>query len=501
MRVPDFLVFDRNSSAVDQSRVLVPRADRPSLLRRGARTKFQRNSSFTPPSARHVDRHRQAESMPPNAYSERFERFEGSVTLSDGPLEPSPGLASPLSSPYAEEPAEVNFTPRPVERRLSAEEVPRMESPIPARMEDEVQALGVGQNVSAPEPVDHTAHELEVPARPPSSERKSSWSWGFKRSKSEQVRSDIHVDKVHPPAAEPVPRPRPSVSTETSSNTTATPTAPGKKGFGLSSLFSRKNSSSKVQPAATTVAPSVPKDFQLNRINQNRLPIHIERAIYRLSHSKLANPRRPLHEQVLISNLMFWYLSLVSSPQTQLQAAQQQQSQPNGSTPANKAKKFVPAGKKGKRRPQPNSSSPRPQQQQQHGRPTSPSNAPLNSSQPHKARAAQKHDNGNAALHPLMGPSTGFVVPENYLKPGSKGMAGVGRRSSLSDSDEDEDDTGQSDSSSDEEVSNSNVTMKARAAAATKHRASNDTIPNHTRTAKRRGSDDVPLAMYRKGKA
>lgn len=39
-----------------------------------------------------------------------------------------------------------------------------------------------------------------------------------------------------------------------------------------------------------------------------RLPIHIERAVYRLSHIKLANPRRPLYEQVLISNLMFWYL-------------------------------------------------------------------------------------------------------------------------------------------------------------------------------------------------
>lgn len=38
--------------------------------------------------------------------------------------------------------------------------------------------------------------------------------------------------------------------------------------------------------------------------NFYRLPIHVERAIYRLSHIKLANPRRPLYEQVLISNLM-----------------------------------------------------------------------------------------------------------------------------------------------------------------------------------------------------
>jgi hypothetical protein len=35
--------------------------------------------------------------------------------------------------------------------------------------------------------------------------------------------------------------------------------------------------------------------------NFYRLPLHLERAIYRLSHIKLANPRRPLLEQVLIS--------------------------------------------------------------------------------------------------------------------------------------------------------------------------------------------------------
>lgn len=43
--------------------------------------------------------------------------------------------------------------------------------------------------------------------------------------------------------------------------------------------------------------------------NFYRLPIHVERAVYRLSHIKLANPRRPLYEQVLISNLMCVSLS------------------------------------------------------------------------------------------------------------------------------------------------------------------------------------------------
>ncbi|KAL7750394.1 hypothetical protein RI367_004167 [Sorochytrium milnesiophthora] len=44
--------------------------------------------------------------------------------------------------------------------------------------------------------------------------------------------------------------------------------------------------------------------------NYSRYPIHIERAVCRLAHQKLANPRRPLHHQVLISNMLVWYMSL-----------------------------------------------------------------------------------------------------------------------------------------------------------------------------------------------
>ncbi|KJA23526.1 hypothetical protein HYPSUDRAFT_579945 [Hypholoma sublateritium FD-334 SS-4] len=54
-----------------------------------------------------------------------------------------------------------------------------------------------------------------------------------------------------------------------------------------------------------------------------RYPIHVERAIYRLSHIKLANPRRPLYEQVLISNLMFWYLGVINKAQAPPAGAEQ----------------------------------------------------------------------------------------------------------------------------------------------------------------------------------
>ena len=76
------------------------------------------------------------------------------------------------------------------------------------------------------------------------------------------------------------------------------------------------------------VPPASPQPQGVN--NYSRYPIHVERAIYRLSHIKLANPRRALYEQVLISNLMFWYLGVINKtqqPQSQQQQTQQQQGQ------------------------------------------------------------------------------------------------------------------------------------------------------------------------------
>ncbi|KAI0339492.1 hypothetical protein BDW22DRAFT_1431750 [Trametopsis cervina] len=64
--------------------------------------------------------------------------------------------------------------------------------------------------------------------------------------------------------------------------------------------------------AKSYVPPPSPQPMQ----GYARYPIHVERAIYRLSHIKLANPRRPLYEQVLISNLMFWYLGVINKSPT-----------------------------------------------------------------------------------------------------------------------------------------------------------------------------------------
>jgi hypothetical protein len=63
--------------------------------------------------------------------------------------------------------------------------------------------------------------------------------------------------------------------------------------------------------------------------NWTRFSILEERAIYRMAHIKLANPRRELHSQVLLSNFMYSYLAKVQQMHPQIQipasAAQKQQ--------------------------------------------------------------------------------------------------------------------------------------------------------------------------------
>ena len=90
-----------------------------------------------------------------------------------------------------------------------------------------------------------------------------------------------------------------------------------------------------------------------------RFPLADERAIYRMAHIKLANPRRPLYCQVLLSNFMYSYLAKVQqmhpaipAVQTLIQKQQQRQQQQQ-------------------------------QQQQQQAQPPSPSDTPSGTSQDH----------------------------------------------------------------------------------------------------------------------
>lgn len=66
-----------------------------------------------------------------------------------------------------------------------------------------------------------------------------------------------------------------------------------------------------------------------------RFPILEERAIYRMAHIKLANPRRALHSQVLLSNFMYSYLAKVQQmhPQIGIPVQKQQAQQKKSNQP------------------------------------------------------------------------------------------------------------------------------------------------------------------------
>lgn len=76
----------------------------------------------------------------------------------------------------------------------------------------------------------------------------------------------------------------------------------------ITSLFSKKSlpplTKHLLPVAESTKKPQQPTTY-------TRYPFDIERSIYRLSHEKLANAHRPLQQQVVISNMMYWYLKVL----------------------------------------------------------------------------------------------------------------------------------------------------------------------------------------------
>ncbi|KAG0209765.1 hypothetical protein BGX33_005345 [Mortierella sp. NVP41] len=163
-----------------------------------------------------------------------------------------------------------------------------------------------------------------VPSSSASAKKSSTWSWLRGKEKEGDVLHDTKPlsQRDTPPTGPP---------SAPNSKTVA------KKPSALSLLFSRNGkTSTKVQLSmAGPPAPVSHCDPQRNTPQDGgyvsdpcRMPIQTERAIYRLSHVKLANPRRPLHEQVLISNMMFWYLGVIEQETEIYQQRQQQQGHP-----------------------------------------------------------------------------------------------------------------------------------------------------------------------------
>lgn len=100
----------------------------------------------------------------------------------------------------------------------------------------------------------------------------------------------------------------------------------GRKKSDKESSSSKKGQSAR--PVSDEPAPYRPLRPDVD-YSWTRFPLLEERAIYRMAHIKLANPRRSLHSQVLLSNFMYNYLAIVQAmhPQMQIPTSPQQRRQ------------------------------------------------------------------------------------------------------------------------------------------------------------------------------
>lgn len=90
---------------------------------------------------------------------------------------------------------------------------------------------------------------------------------------------------------------------------------------------SEKDTSSKKQHRPLSPGPPPPRQLKPDvDYPYTRFPILEERAIYRMAHIKLANPKRNLLSQVLLSNFMYSYLGKIQAmhPQIQVPVSPQQ---------------------------------------------------------------------------------------------------------------------------------------------------------------------------------
>ncbi|RCI02971.1 hypothetical protein CU098_002311, partial [Rhizopus stolonifer] len=256
-QLKDSQVFDRNSVSTDDSRIIAPRTDK-SLLRRSAfsargrnrksRSDLQRRS-LSQRSPSHEDK----TSIKSNKTNTSWDKSVG-ISLFDQPVNMSEWIDLGSASLESKDSQRgiLSRVHDAESQLLSQQQQQEKEEPPPKRP-----AIIRSESVIKPE-------------------KRTSWFGG------------LFADKKTKKAENPL--------------------------SGLASLFTRslslKNINNTPKKRSSKLALLPPPLAEHTFFNPSRLPLHVERAIYRLSHMKLADPRRPLRQQVLISNLMFWYLSI-----------------------------------------------------------------------------------------------------------------------------------------------------------------------------------------------
>ncbi|KAG1453898.1 hypothetical protein G6F56_007453 [Rhizopus delemar] len=268
------IMFDRDLGSVDDSEFFAPKPDKI-LLRRSAFS--ARGRSRRPQNTARRSTSERKATLP----SDTWDRSEG-VSLYDQPVNMSEWID--LGS-------------------VSLESDESSQRGILSRVHDAESQLRSHINNESEETKDskHDEKKKKRPSmkRPPTVidsksaivEKKPSWFAGLFQAKQGGLSSSLHGNALSNLAILFTRSLKPNNGTNPQSKRTKN-TADAET--------CKKMKPSRLEPSSPT-----PKLY-----NSNRLPIHVERAIYRLSHMKLAEPRRPLRQQVMISNLMFWYLSI-----------------------------------------------------------------------------------------------------------------------------------------------------------------------------------------------
>ncbi|KAJ2480529.1 hypothetical protein IWW56_002405 [Coemansia sp. RSA 2131] len=204
--------------------------------------------------------------------------------------------------------------------------------PLPTHTTSNMHAAAKpGRTAEPPQPVAGDSGPPSVKAKLPSPI--SFLRFNRKSKKDRKAAEPGRSRTVSSPSASASPKPPASAQDDSNdSDESSEPEAPQQP---LSA--SRPGPSTDNKGAAHSQIPSIitpvrPPPTTRTAVGSNRLPIHIERAIYRLASIKLANPRRPLLQQVLLSNMMFWYLELIN-PKTPAQPVPQQKSPPQQQQP------------------------------------------------------------------------------------------------------------------------------------------------------------------------
>lgn len=316
----DSHVFDRNSTSLDDSSIISPSTDK-SLLRRSAFSARGRSRKGR------VNNHRRSLSQKTPNENKAWDKSAG-IDLYDQPVNMSEWIdlgkvsldsdnsqrgiltrvhdaesqllttttaTPPL--PAAETPKAITIAAPPKAITIAAPAVNIPPAPKQAPLKRPTIVRSASENAT-------TAASKIKP------EKRSSWLGGLFQDKKKDKKPTATTN---------------ATTTTTTNNNNTSPL------LGLATLFTKSlsikaNASSASKTPSRTPSPRPPSPptpqiqdkkpsrlEQRTRFNANRLPLHVERAIYRLSHMKLADPKRPLQQQVLISNLMFWYLSIQQS--------------------------------------------------------------------------------------------------------------------------------------------------------------------------------------------